>query len=162
MEALAAVDGLRFSDWWEDRQISRSTAFKLLTISGVELEKRKVDGSRAPVSFIKASDLGPLDFLANQTKEGKTLAELETKIVEVKAKTEPAQTVQDSPQHLQAPEHLLQRLQAAQLAVQSGLGLTTAEASWILGVRPGAAVVVRGGVVAERQSRNHWKLSAAG
>lgn len=54
---------------------------------------------------------------------------------------------------------LRQRLELIQLAIQTGAPLSTAEVSQLLGARPGAAVVERGGLTARRISRNVWKLS---
>ncbi len=56
---------------------------------------------------------------------------------------------------------LRQRLELTQLALQTGAPLSTAEVSQLLGARPGAAVIERGGLVARRVSRNVWKLSRA-
>ncbi len=57
---------------------------------------------------------------------------------------------------------LRQRLELTQLALQTGSPLSTAEVSQLLGARPGAAVVERGGLRARRISRNVWKLSKLG
>ena len=54
---------------------------------------------------------------------------------------------------------LRQRLELTQLAIQTGAPLSTAEVTQLLGARPGAAVVERGGLTARRISRNVWKLS---
>ena len=54
---------------------------------------------------------------------------------------------------------LRQRLEVIQLAVQTGAPLTTAEVTRLLGARPGADLVERGGLRARRISRNVWKLS---
>jgi hypothetical protein len=54
---------------------------------------------------------------------------------------------------------LRQRLELTQLALQTGAPLSTAEVTQLLGARPGAAVVERGGLKARRLSRNVWKLS---
>lgn len=54
---------------------------------------------------------------------------------------------------------LRQRLELTDLAIRTGAPLTTAEVSALLGARPGAAEVERGGLVARRVSRNVWKLS---
>lgn len=71
---------VRFSCWYEERGVARSTAFKLLALSGLELEKRRVEGSRSPVSFLSADQQEKLDFLADQLEQGKTMADLETAI----------------------------------------------------------------------------------
>ena len=54
---------------------------------------------------------------------------------------------------------LRQRLELVQLALQTGAPLSTAEISHLMGARPGAAVVQRGGLTARRLGRNVWKLS---
>lgn len=54
---------------------------------------------------------------------------------------------------------LRQRLELTDLAIRTGAPLTTAEVSALLGARPGAAEVERGGLLARRVSRNVWKLS---
>jgi hypothetical protein len=55
----------------------------------------------------------------------------------------------------------LARLEPAERAIRSGLGLATAEVTWILGVRPGSSPLTRGGIIATRTGWNCWKLSAA-
>jgi hypothetical protein len=56
---------------------------------------------------------------------------------------------------------LRQRLELTQLALETGAPLSTAEVSLLLGARPGAATIERGGLVARRVSRNVWKLNRA-
>ena len=56
---------------------------------------------------------------------------------------------------------LRQRLELTQLALATGAPLSTTEVSQLLGARPGAAMIERGGLVARRVSRNVWKLSRA-
>ena len=54
---------------------------------------------------------------------------------------------------------LRQRLELVDLALRTAAPLSTAEVTQLLGARPGAAVVERGGLVARRCGRNVWKLS---
>lgn len=54
---------------------------------------------------------------------------------------------------------LRQRLELTQLALQTAAPLSTSEVTHLMGARPGASVVERGGLVARRISRNVWKLS---
>jgi hypothetical protein len=54
---------------------------------------------------------------------------------------------------------LRQRLEITDLAIRTGAPLTTAEVAQLMGARPGAAVVERGGLRARRLGRNVWKLS---
>ncbi len=54
---------------------------------------------------------------------------------------------------------LRQRLELIALAIESGAPLSTSEAAYLLGARPGSSKTTRGGLVARRISRNVWKLS---
>jgi hypothetical protein len=54
---------------------------------------------------------------------------------------------------------LRQRLELIDLALRTGSPLSTAEVTYLLGARPGHAVVERGGLRAKRVSRNVWTLS---
>lgn len=54
---------------------------------------------------------------------------------------------------------LRQRLELVDLALRTAAPLSTTEITQLLGARPGAAVVERGGLVARRCGRNVWKLS---
>jgi len=57
------------------------------------------------------------------------------------------------------PGALRNRLELTNLALKTGAPLSTAEVTYLMGARPGAAVVERGGLKARRVSRNVWKLS---
>ncbi len=54
---------------------------------------------------------------------------------------------------------LRQRLEITDLAIRTGAPLSTAEVTQLMGARPGAALVERGGLTARRLGRNVWKLS---
>jgi len=54
------------------------------------------------------------------------------------------------------------RLELTDLALRTGAPLSTAEVTYLMGARPGASVVERGGLKARRVSRNVWKLSQGG
>jgi hypothetical protein len=57
------------------------------------------------------------------------------------------------------PGALRNRLELTDLALKTGAPLSTAEVTYLMGARPGTAVVERGGLKARRVSRNVWKLS---
>ena len=59
------------------------------------------------------------------------------------------------------PGALRNRLELTDLAIRTGAPLSTAEVTYLMGARPGAAVVERGGLKARRVSRHVWKLSQA-
>ena len=54
---------------------------------------------------------------------------------------------------------LRQRLEITALAIETGAPLTTSEVAQLLGARPGSNKTERGGLIANRISRNVWKLS---
>jgi hypothetical protein len=54
---------------------------------------------------------------------------------------------------------LRQRLEITDLAIRTGAPLSTAEVTQLMGARPGATLVERGGLTARRLGRNVWKLS---
>ena len=166
--AAAEIDGQRFSQWIETAGISRSTAFELVKLLGLDLEQRKVPGSNRPVAFATAEQVQLLDAIAGRLRDGGvTLAELRrdprlpgvAAIVPAAAATVPddpglSETLPDLP--------LLDRLQALEIAMATGAPLTTAEVRQLLGVFPGAARVTRGRVTAARIGRNQWILEGPG
>ncbi len=54
---------------------------------------------------------------------------------------------------------LKQRLELVALAIETGSPLTTSEVTYLLGARPGSSKTKRGGLLAQKISRNVWKLS---
>ncbi len=57
--------------------------------------------------------------------------------------------------------NLKQRLELISLALETGAPLSTTEITQLLGAKPGSSKTQRGGLLAERISRNVWKLSKA-
>ena len=56
---------------------------------------------------------------------------------------------------------LRQRLELVALAIETGSPLSTSEVSYLLGARPGSSKTTRGGLLAQKISRNVWKISRA-
>ncbi len=54
---------------------------------------------------------------------------------------------------------LRQRLELVALAIDTGSPLSTSEVTYLLGARPGSSKTKRGGLIAQKISRNVWKLS---
>jgi hypothetical protein len=165
----AVPDGLRLSEWIESRGVSRSTTYSLLRLAGIEPEARRVDGSRKPVSFLTAAQLVVMDAMAEQLRDGRTLAQLSAMVPTRTVRDdpgqdpEPSETIPDgSPDDpgLSRPLTLPERLQALQLALDTGAPLSTADVAQLLGARPGGPEVQRGRVLAVRHARNVWTLEA--
>lgn len=156
--SLAVPAGMTLRAWWESRVVPRSTAFKLVAIAGIEPSKARVEGSRSPVSFLDESQVQALDALHARLQAGASLAQLEGALARLsrpEAALDPGLPPSEVPP---GPELLQARLAAGELALRTGLPLTTAEVTWLLGARPGAAVVTRGRVTARRHARNVWCL----
>lgn len=165
----AEVDGLRFSDWYESRRISRSTAFELLKVLGMDrdghmpLQSRPVPGSQRAVLFVDGNQLQVLDAHADALRDGKTTMAALRRTVGTIMASQPSGTVPDDPEPAEdAPLPLLDRLQAVALALDTGAPITTAEVRQLLGVWPGSAEVRRGRIVARRHGRNAWTLDVPG
>ena len=162
----AQVDAIPFSSWWESRRVARATAFRLLKVAGITPGRMKVPTSRAPISVISADQAAALDALAAQLRNGRTLAQLEASATTaLAARPGPSQTTADDPGPSCLPvdsSALLARLEAGERAIATGLPLTTAEIAWLIGARPGGAVVHRGGITATRHGRNCWTLQRCG
>lgn len=158
----SSVDAVRLSDWIAAAPISRATAYELLKGLGIEPHRGRVPGVRSDVAILDSQQLQQLEAAAARVAGGERVAEV---IAAASGALVPSRSV-DSPQpppDSPQPGHSLNdRLEALERAVRTGAPLTTAEVSWLLGARPGAASVTRGRVTATRHGRNVWSLSADG
>lgn len=172
----AVPDGLRLSDWIETAGVSRSTAYALLKIAGIEPEQRKVPGSRKPVSFLAGDALARMDALAQASRDGATLPQIRERFAAFAGQSGivsadlpagaivPAgrsEIVPNSPPDSPKPSESMpvrERLAALRDAIELGAPLTTAEAEQLLGSRLSGDRVVRGRVAAIREGRNCWRL----
>jgi len=152
-------DGIRLSEWQVWSGLSRSTLYELLKLLKIEPEGRRVATSRKLVSYLSAAQVQILEQWSAAIKNGATMPQIRerigsSEIVPILSETIPgsSQTVQDG--------DLISRLEAAELAVCSGLGLTTRETSWILGVIPGGAFFTRGGITCTKTGKNCWLLAS--
>lgn len=151
MEPLELA-GERFSDWFENHGISRTTAFALLRAAGIEPSKKRIEGVNKPVSYLAGDQLRAMEALVEQHKAGRSVAELSTAIQ--KAVPERSELIATNPSEPddKTMGSLLERLQALQLAQTTGATLTSKEARWILGRKPVASEKV------ERVGVNAWRL----
>ena len=156
------LDEIRFSEWLEAAGLSRSTAYELIKLLAIEPTPRKLPGIRKQVSFITADQAALLEPWAAAIVNGATMPQIRERIgsSEIVPATNPilsenipgsSQTVQDS--------DLASRLEAAERAIASGLGLTTREVAWIIGVNPGGAFFTRGGITCTKTGKNCWLLT---
>lgn len=160
--ADAVPDGVRLAELIEQLPVSRGSVFELIKVLGIVTKNGPGPGNRGRVAWVSAESANRLTDAAQRVHLK------EVKIAELGALVAAGQMRQRAPAPLSAPSAdsadpgpFLARLQAAERAIRSGLGLTTNETAWILGVRPGAAVVVRGGIRARRTGWNCWRLESA-
>jgi hypothetical protein len=157
-DGLQTLDGMRLSTWIASAPISRATTYQLLQLLQITPGKARVPGSRAEVAMLSREQVAALDQAAARMDNGATLSQLATALAPVRAVEVSADDPQtDDPS---VAEGLLQRLQAGELAMRTGLPLSSAEVRWLLGARPGGAEVRRGRVKATRHARGVWSLSA--
>jgi hypothetical protein len=160
--ADAVLDGVRLAELIESLPVSRGSVFELVKALGIETMKGPGPGGRGRVAWVSSPDAERLEAAAREVAAGRL------RIADVGAIVQRRQTPQTMPTVVDAPSPdsadgagLLQRIEAAERALRTGFPLSTAEVAWIIGARPGAAVVDRGGIRAERLARNVWRLSAA-
>lgn len=156
--AAALVDGIRLAELIEELPLSRGSVFELIKALGITTIKGPGPNGKGRVAWVSADSADRLTTAAHRVHRGDVrIADLSGLATLRTTQTVPAAASAssgDSPD----PAPFLARLEAAERAVASGLGLTTAETAWILGVRPGAPVVQRGGLMARRTGWNCWRL----
>jgi hypothetical protein len=163
--ADAVLDGVRLSELIESLPVSRGSVFELVKALGIETAKGPGPGGRGRVAWLRSADADRLESAAREVAAGRLRIADVGAIVQSRQAPQTPQTEQTLPLSL-SPDSadgagLLQRIEAAERALRTGFPLSTAEVAWIIGARPGGAVVVRGGLCAERLARNVWRLSAA-
>ena len=159
----AAVDGIRFADWINQRGCAKSTAYRMRTELGITPTKHRHAG-RLEV-WLSAADAALMDQYADALAQGHTTMAALDIVGRPMEPDGPAPLVPMEPDGSLRPGPmepdgvaLLRRLEAAERAIRSGLGMTTSETSWVLGVRPGSSPLTRGGVIATRTGFNCWVL----
>lgn len=160
--ADAVADGIRLTELVEQLPLSRSSVFELVKVLNIKTQTGPGPTGKGRVAWVSAADAERI------TEAAARVANKEVRIADLATGLQRRQTPQTailrssagSPESPDAAPFLA-RLDAADKAIRSGLGLTTAEAAWILGVKPGAAVVTRGGIRATRTGWNCWRLESA-
>lgn len=164
-DAVDAVpDGITLSELVTQLPLSRASVFEVIKALGVTTSRGPGPGGRGRVAWLSAGE-------AQRVSEAAIAVHLRQIRISDLAQGRPSPaTPQTLPGAALAASadpgdrvdaaRLQARLRAAELAISSGLGLTTAEAAWILGAKPAGAMVTRGRVVAIRAGFNCWTLSA--
>jgi hypothetical protein len=152
--ADAAVDGVRLTELVDLLPLSRSSVFELLKVLAIKTTGGPGANGKGRAAWVSAADADRI------TEAATKVANKEVRIADLATGLQRRQTPQTAIRPASAvaadstdPGPFLARLEAADRAIRSGLGLTTAETSWILGVKPGSAVLTRVGITA---TRNGW------
>lgn len=153
--ADAVADGVRLSELIAALPLSRGSVFELIKAMGITTAKGPGPEGRGRVAWVGAKEADRLADAAARVHRGEVTIGSLTALQKAPAAASAYSAASADP----AP--FLARLDAADKAIRSGLGLTTTETTWILGVRPGTAVVTRGGITATRTGWNCWRLTVA-
>jgi hypothetical protein len=157
-ESAATADGVRLAELAESLPLSRASVFEVVKALAITTSKGPGPGGRGRVAWVTATEAERITAAALAVDRG------EVRIADLSRPTrQTAATLARSAVSAASAEPpdagpFLQRLEAAERASRSGLGLTTREAAWILGVHPGGALVERGGIRATRTGYNCWRL----
>jgi hypothetical protein len=153
------VDGIPLADLFRQLPLSRGSVFELIKALGIVTTSGKGPGGKGRVSWVSGADVARLrEAAAAVHRKERKIADfahgLQRQQLPRTLAPEPSAESED---HADARQ-LLRRLDAAEKALRMGFPLTTAELTWILGVRPGAGIVTRAGIQASRNGRNVWRL----
>jgi hypothetical protein len=156
-------EGARLAELIEMLPLSRGSIFELIRALGIATTKGPGPEGKGRVAWLNDRDVARLSEAAFRVDRGevriKDLAQgLATQPTQQTAITAASGASADSADPTD-PQPFLARLEAAERAITSGLGLTTSEVSWILGVKPASSPVTRGGITATRTGWNCWRLT---
>lgn len=158
----AAVDGIRLADLSEELPLGRSSVFELLKGLAIKTVKGPGANGKGRVAWVSDADADRLRQAARAVHAGeRKISDFAVSLASLRTPQTLAKKTPAASSDSMDASPFLARLEAAERAVSSGLGLTTAETAWILGVIPGSSPVTRGGITASRTSKNCWRLSRA-
>jgi hypothetical protein len=128
-------DGMLLSEWSAQNDVGRTTTYALLKVlkaMGIPVRMVRRKGVAKPSQFLEGQALQAMNDLLAQHLNGISLSQLEADhTASIVAASQPELLPEDEPFN---PASLLARLQAADLAISTGLPLTRQELSWIVGI----------------------------
>ena len=131
----AVPDGMLLTEWSAQNDVGRTTTYALLKVlkaMGIPVRSVRRKGVAKPSQFLEGQALQAMNHLLAQHLNGTSLSQLEadhTAAIVAAPQEEPAPK-----QEPINPASLLARLQAADLAISTGLPLTRQELAWIVGI----------------------------
>ncbi len=149
-DAIATLDAVRLSDWIDANGISRSTAYELLKLLGIEPEARRVPTSRKPVSHLTSEQVQVLEPWAAELRRGATLPQLRDRLGQIQTipddHPEPSEIVPADQltaalvaiarQQQAQPVDPLRCARALAEAAELGVALSSAELAGVVGMSP--------------------------
>lgn len=160
-DAVAAIpDSVRLAEFAHGLPLSRASVFEVIKALAITTTKGPGPDGRGRVAYVSNADADRIAEACRRVDRG------EVRIADLAAlQHRPSRQTALRPSSVPSAEPgdsagFLARLEAAERAIGSGLGLTTAEVAWILGARPGRSPVDRGGIRATRTGWNCWRLSS--
>ena len=170
-EALAAhQDGMPFSVWYKEAGCARSTASKWAEACTVRIRKEVNPATGRQESWLSGHDVAILNDYRHQLQQGQKPTATVVSLAPGKPvlpaawlpqAPEPAAPTRSREEERDALELLQLRLAGLRDALDLGAPLSTKETTLLLGVRPGADPLGRGGIEARRLGRNLWQLRKA-
>jgi hypothetical protein len=163
-DVAAAADGVRLAELAASLPLSRASVFEVVKALGITTSKGPGPEGRGRVAWVTDAEADQIAAASHAVHRG------EVRIADLNRPTRPTaptlarrSSTAGPAASPDAPDAapFLQRLEAAERAIRSGLGLSTAEVTWVLGVRPGGSPLTRGGITATRTGWNCWRLSPA-
>ena len=128
-------DGMLLSEWSALNDVGQTTTYALLKVlkaMGISVRMVRRKGVAKPSQFLEGRALQAMNHLLRKHLNGISLSQLEADhTAAIVAASQPELLPEDEPFN---PASLLARLQAADLAISTGLPLTRQEVSWIVGI----------------------------
>jgi hypothetical protein len=172
MNAIDAVpSGVPFTQWLEANDLGRSTGYGLLALveqMGITPSRVRIGNASKPSVVLDGQCLEAMERLLARFRAGTSVkqlqAEMDAATTTAIASPAPTSIVADdqadaAKQGKHDPDDLLKRLQAAKLAAETGLPLTRAELSWILGVGPTTEAAQKAAIGFHQHSRHCWTIT---
>jgi len=168
MEDAAALvegvpDGLMLHEWAEQNDVGKTNSYtfiKILKAMGIEVKMVKRKGVARATAFLEGTSMDAINHLLMQHRQGKSLAQLEAEHTSALVPAETATPAAVEDQTTFNPSALLLRMQAAELAINTGMPLSKKEMAWIIGVSDVSKIPANTRIRIGRTSLQKWTLLA--
>ncbi len=155
-------DGLLLTEWSDQNDVGKTTSYaliKILKTMGIVPKLFRRKGASKPSPYLDGDALQVINLLLAQHRDGKSIASLEAdnSSAIVQAPPETNATAFDGNNSF-TPTSLLNRLQAAEVAISTGLPLTRQEVCWVLAISEKSRLPENTRIRIGRTSFRHWTL----